>query len=166
MKIIVCVDENFGIGKDNTIPWHLSADLRHFKQVTLGKTVCMGYNTLMSLPGSKPLKDRENVIIWDKNEEIEGCRVVHSKEELLDYIHTLPADEVYITGGASVYRMMLPYCDEVNLTVVEDKYDCDAYFPNLRELDEWKRSYVSETYEENGIRYHYETHVNVNLIGR
>ena len=165
MKIIVCVDENYGIGKDNSIPWHISADMKHFKNTTMGHTVCMGYNTLMSLPGGKPLEGRDNIILWDQEGEIEGCRVVHSKEQLLDAVRDLPTDEVFITGGASVYKMMLPYCDEVILTMVEGVYECDTFFPNLRKLDNWKRRQVSETYEENGIKYHFEIHNNTNLIG-
>ncbi len=159
MRIIVAVDRNFGIGKDNMIPWHISRDLKRFKECTMGKTIVMGYNTLLSLPGSKALKGRNNIVLNPDDVKIPDCTVVHSKEELLETVKDLPGDQVYITGGASIYRLFVNDCDRIELTVVEGDYECDTFFPDLREMPEWKKVCESETFEEDGVRFHYEDYV-------
>ena len=152
MNLIVAVDQNLGIGKSGALLTHLSGDLKYFKEKTLGKTVIMGYNTLLSLPGAKPMKDRDNVILIDKDIDVEGATVCHSIPEVLDAVKDKDPDSVFIIGGASVYRQFLPYCTLAYITEMEAKFDADVFFPPL---DEFTLVSRSEAMEENGLRYRF-----------
>lgn len=130
---ILNADRNFGIGKRNGLLFSLPLDMKYFRETTKGHVVCMGENTLISFPGSKPLKNRTNIVLsQDPTHNYEGVVNVHSFEEFLQTIKEYSKDEdVYIIGGASIYRQTLPYVDEVLLTKVDADGGAEVFFPNL-----------------------------------
>ncbi len=158
MNLIVAIDEKNGIGKNGGLLCHLSADLKHFKETTIGKTVIMGYNTLISLPKSAPLKNRENIVLYEKDIEIEGAKVVHSIDELFAYLKEANITDAFVIGGAMVYETLMPYCDRLYITHIHKSFDADRFFPEIKTA-EWESVDVSETFEENGIAFHYTTYV-------
>lgn len=157
MNLIVAIDEKNGIGKNGGLLCHLSADLKHFKEVTTGKTVIMGYNTLISLPKSAPLKNRTNIVLYEKEVEIEGAVVVHSINELFSYLKENSIDDAFVIGGAMVYATLMPYCKRLYITHIHKSFDADRFFPEIK-ADEWNAVDVGEVLEENGIEFHYVTY--------
>ena len=110
-----------------------------FRQETTGKVVVLGRKTLETFPQGMPLKNRTNIILsTNPNYQVKDAIIVHSKEELLEELKKYNSEDVYIIGGESVYRMMLPYCDVAHVTKIDHEYEADAYFPNLDDMKEWK----------------------------
>ena len=133
VSIIVAVAENGVIGDKNTLLWHISEDLKHFKAVTTGHPVIMGRKTYESL--GRPLPNRTNVVITRQQVEIPGCRVVHSLGEA---VALFPGDdEVFVIGGAQIYAQALPLADRFYLTRVFRAYEGDTRFPAWDE-SEWR----------------------------
>ncbi len=130
ISIIVAMSVNRVIGRDNKLPWHLPADLKHFKQVTLGKPVLMGRKTWESI--GRPLPGRTNIVITrDENLEAPGCVVVHSIDSALQTAGQ--QDEIMVIGGAEFYRQVLPRTDTLYLTRVHGEFEGDTFFPELDE---------------------------------
>lgn len=124
MKAIVATALNGVIGLDNALPWHLPEDLKFFKAMTLGQTLLMGRKTFESLP--KLLPGRKTIILSRKDLSVPGGKVIHSFEELF----SLPIEgELWICGGAQIYALALPYCEELYLTRVKQVVAGDTYFP-------------------------------------
>ena len=156
MKLILAADRNWAIGKDGDLLCHLPGELKYFKEKTVGKTVIMGRGTLESLPGKKPLPKRENIVIsGNPDYAVPGAVVLHSHEELFDYIRDKDSDEVMVLGGGRVYRELLPYCDTCYITRIYDSFDADTWFVNLDEMPEFEIVWQSELQEENGIQYRF-----------
>jgi len=136
LTAIAAMSENYTIGKDNQLPWHLPADLKHFKSITVGHPILMGRKTFDSI--GKPLPNRMNIIMTRDNEfQADGCHVVSSVDEALDCAKNEQVEEVFVIGGAEIYKQLLPQIKRVHLTIVHHEFDGDVYFPKLRE-DEWK----------------------------
>lgn len=149
MNAIVAISENSGIGKDNGLLFHISADLKRFKELTSGHTVIMGRKTLQSLPGGRGLPNRRNIVITrDIDFTAERAEIVHSVDEAL----ALAEEDAFVIGGASIYQAMLPYCDKVYLTKVYADAEADVFFPSLCG---WQVVRRSEMQEENGLRFQY-----------
>lgn len=126
ISIIVAMAENRVIGKDNALPWHLPADLKHFKAMTLGKPIIMGRKTWESLPGKLP--DREHIIVSGNPDYLAAdCIVVHSLDAALAAAGDVP--EIMIVGGVTLYQQALPLADRIYLTLVETEVEGDALFP-------------------------------------
>jgi dihydrofolate reductase len=143
ISIIVAVAENFAIGRNNQLLWHIPADLKRFKKITGGHQVIMGKQTYLSLP-LRPLPNRRNIVITDDPAEFfEGCTTVHSIEEALNLCNE--QQESFIIGGGSVYRQFLPFCNKLYLTLVHKEFEADTFFPKV-DLSEWKLI-VREDYE-------------------
>ena len=139
MNIIVAVDKNWAIGKDNKLLVSIPADMKMFRQETTGKVVVMGRKTLESFPNGLPLKNRTNIVLTgNKDYNVKDAIIVHTVEELLEEIKKYPSEEVYCIGGDSVYKQLLPYCDTAHVTKIDFAYEADSYFPNLDEMAEWK----------------------------
>lgn len=139
MNIIVAVDKNWAIGKDNKLLVSIPADMKMFRQETSGKVVVMGRKTLESFPNGLPLKNRTNIVLTgNKDYKVKDAIVVHTLEEVLKEIEKYPKEEVYCIGGDSVYRQLLPYCDIAYITKIDFAYEADSYFENLDENKEWK----------------------------
>ena len=148
ISLIAAVGKNNVIGIDNRLPWKLSADLKRFRAITSGKPVVMGRKTFESI--GKPLPNRTNIIITrDKNYKADGCVVVHSAEEALNAAKG--SKEIMIIGGEQIFREFLPKAKLIYLTVIEEEFDGNAYFPEY-DKNEWKE--VSrEEHEDDGLKY-------------
>ncbi|MBB6730321.1 dihydrofolate reductase [Cohnella zeiphila] len=133
ITLIAAAGANGVIGAGNALPWKLPAEMAYFKAQTIGKTVLMGRKTFESF-GSRPLKDRANVILSRTMKEApEGCRLVRSAEEA---VSELAGEEIMVIGGAEIYALMLPVADRILLTEIERAYEGDAYFPEFGK-SEW-----------------------------
>lgn len=157
LSIIVAIDQNNGIGKDNLMPWHLSDDLRRFKAITMGHTVIMGRNTWLSLP-FKPLKGRRNIVISTNMPETEGCEIARSIEEA----HNMVANEelAFIMGGARIYQQTIDIADELIVTHIHKAFDgIDTYFPAI-DPTKWEVKEQTEILldENSGLEYQYVTY--------
>ncbi len=132
ISILNC-DINFGIGKKNGLLFNLPLDMKYFRETTKGHVVAMGENTLLSFPGSKPLKNRTNIVLSkDLDHNYEGVVNVHDFQEFINFIKEYGKKEtVFIIGGASIYAQTLPYVDEVYLTKVNADGGAEVFFPNL-----------------------------------
>lgn len=157
MNLIVAIDKNNGIGKNGDLLCHLSADLKHFKEVTTGKTVIMGYNTLISLPKSAPLKNRRNIVLYENDITVEGAEIVHSLDELFELLGDIDNDEYFVIGGAMVYTLLMPYCKKLYITHIDKAFDADRFLPEIK-ADEWRAIEESEPMEEEGIPFRYVTY--------
>ena len=132
----------------------IPADMKMFRQETTGKVVVLGRKTLETFPNGQPLKNRTNIILTTKKDyEVKDAIVVHSIEELLEELKNYPSEDIYIIGGETVYRQMLPYCNVAHVTRIDRKYEADAFFPNLEEEGNWQitaesdeQSYFDTTY--------------------
>lgn len=128
VTIVVAIAENNAIGKDNELLWYLPTDLKHFKTITKGHTIIMGRKTFDSI--GKPLPYRRNIVITrSENLEIGGAEVVHTVDEALALCAA--EDEVFIVGGAEIYKLAMNRTDRIYLTTVHHSYEGDAYFPEI-----------------------------------
>ena len=145
MNLIVAVDKNWAIGKDNKLLVSIPQDMKFFRETTTGKVVVMGRKTLETFPGGQPLKKRTNIVITrDKNYQVKDAIVVYSIDEVLEELKNYDEEEIYVIGGESIYRALLPYCKVAHVTKIDHAYEADTYFPNLDEMEEWKVTGVSE----------------------
>ena len=161
MELIVNVTENWGIGFENRLLVSISADLRRFRQLTEGKTVILGRRTLETFPGGRPLKNRTNIVLTtDRAFQADGAVIVHSAQELFSALRGYPQDALCVIGGASVYRLLLPYCALARVTRTAAKPAADAFFPDLDALESWRIAAASEVMEENGLQFQYVDYVN------
>lgn len=145
MNLIVAVDNNWAIGCKGGLLVRIPGDHKAFRQETAGKVVVFGRKTLQTFPQGMPLAGRTNIILSaNPGCRVKGAVVVHSKEELLEELKKYREEDIYIIGGESVYRMMLPYCQTAHVTKIDHIYEADAYFPNLDESEEWEITADSE----------------------
>ncbi len=149
IRAIVAVDEKWGIGKKNGLLFDLPLDMKFFRETTSGKTVCMGYNTLLSFPNGKPLKNRKNIVICPEGVTGDGFIAVHDMPEMLETISKENGD-VYVIGGAYFYKSMLPYCDEVLVTKVKADGNAEVFFENLDEREDFELKEEGEELQTNG----------------
>jgi len=139
MNLIVAVDSNWAIGNKDALLVRIPNDHKHFREETTGKVVVLGRKTLQTFPQGLPLKNRTNIVLSrDKNFTVKDATVVRSVEELLEELKQYNEDEVYIIGGESIYRQMLPYCDVAHVTKIDHAYEADTYFPNLDADPDWE----------------------------
>ncbi len=146
MKLVVAVDKDWGIGYKGDLLARVRADLLNFRDLTSGKIVILGSNTLATFPGGKALKNRTNIVLHPSEEyHPEYTTVVHSIEHLLEEVNKYNTDDVFVIGGASVYKQMLPYCNTAYVTKFDKSFEKDVYFPNLDEDENWEMVWKSET---------------------
>ncbi len=136
ISIIVAIAENYAIGKKGDLLCHLPADLKHFKEITSGKTVLMGERTFYSLP-KHPLPNRRNIVLTDvAGKTFEGAEAVYSLQDLC--VKVQGEEEAFVIGGGMVYRQMMPIADKLYITHIHHSWDdADTFFPEIKE-DEWK----------------------------
>lgn len=145
MNLIVAVDKNWAIGLGNKLLVSIPADMKFFRQTTTGKVVVMGRKTLESFPGGQPLKNRTNIVITsDPNYKVKDGIVVSSIEEALEELKNYREEDIFVIGGESIYRQMLPHCKTAFVTKIDHAYDADTFFPNLDEMEDWKLTGISE----------------------
>lgn len=149
LSIIAAIGRNNELGKDNQLIWHLPGDLRFFKETTMGKTIVMGHNTFLSLP--RKLVNRHYIVLTSKNIDLgEDIQVYHNMDDMLDGIQSND-EEVFVIGGASVYRQSIDKCDKLYLTEIDAEAEADVYFPTFNHDD--YTGEVIDQQEENGIKY-------------
>lgn len=156
MNLIVAVDENWAIGKDNSLLVSIPADMKFFRQTTTGNVVVMGRKTLESFPNGLPLKNRTNIILSrNPDYQIKDATVVHSVEELLEELKKYEHEQIYVIGGDSIYKLLLPYCETAHVTRIEHAYEADTYFPNLDNEKEWEITGESEEQTYFNLEYRF-----------
>lgn len=153
ISIIVAIAQNFAIGKNNDLLFHLPNDLKRFRQITTRHPVIMGRNTLLSLPKGA-LPNRRNIVITDNPEEkFDRCEMVSSIEEAVEAVKN--EKEAFIIGGGMIYRQFYPIAGKLYLTLVHRDFDADVFFPEI-DYSEWEElSREDHSDEKNGFDYSY-----------
>lgn len=145
MNLIVAVDKNWGIGKNNKLLVSIPSDMKFFRSETNGKVVVMGRKTLESFPNGMPLKNRTNIVLTrDQNYHVKDTIVVHDIPELLEELKKFPDDQIYVIGGGKVYEELLPYCNVAHVTKIDFAFEADTFFPNLDQMEEWEITATSD----------------------
>ena len=170
MNLVVAVDNEWGIGNKGELLARVKGDLLNFRNITQGKTVVYGYNTLATFPNGKGLKNRKNIVMTRKQDFCgENLTVAHSIEELLQIIEKENIKDVFVIGGESIYRQLLPYCNLAYVTKFLASFEKDAFMPNLDEMSEWscvessEAMYsTSETDSVNGMEYRFYVYKRTN----
>ncbi len=167
MQAIVNVNENWGIGRNGDLLVYIPEDMRFFRETTAGRTVIMGRKTLESFPGGRPLKNRTNIVltrdasrILVSGEEDRKLAVLEDLYALADYIREIPSLDVFVIGGESIYRQLLPYCERCLVTKNDCTKEPDSWFPDLDAMDNWHCTEESELREFEGTRFRFTVYEN------
>lgn len=161
MRLIVAVDKNWAIGKDNKLMWSIPADMKFFRETTKGNIIIMGRKTLESFPQGQPLKNRVNIVITrNPDYKVKGAVVVHSVKEAIEEA-AKHEGEPYVIGGESIYRAMLEYCDAALVTKIDHAFDADTYFPDLDADEGWEMTKISEEQTCFNLEYYFTVYERV-----
>ena len=153
ISLMWAMDNNHVIGYNNQLPWHLPEDLKFFKSTTMGHPIAMGRKTWDSI--GRPLPGRENIVITRNPEFLcEGCTVLNSVEALLEYSRQ-KADEIFVIGGAEIFKLILPDADKLYLTRIYDEFKGDTFFPELN-MEEWSLLSREQGIKDEKNPYDYE----------
>ena len=136
LSIIVAIANKNVIGKDNKLIWHIPEDLKHFKEITTGHKIIMGRKTFESL--GKPLPNRKHIILcndMEMNIDDENIEVLEDISKLDKYIES--DEECFVIGGATIYKLLMPYSNKMYITKIDQDFEGDVYFPEISE-EEWK----------------------------
>lgn len=156
MKIILAVDENWGIGKGNEMLFHLSTDLKHFKEETIHNIVIMGRNTYESMGSG--LTDRENIVLSRNTDyRLDDAKVFNDYKEVLSFVENSP-NEAYVIGGSQTVDIFLPFCNEAIITKIYASRDADTYLHNFDKDNNFEIINKSGINKENGIKFEYITY--------
>lgn len=161
MTVIVAVDKNFAIGKDNGLLARLPEDMKFFKEKTIGNAVVMGSKTYMSFP-KRPLPERENLVITSQPEKYPEVKTFTSIEDFLSYAEK-SEKEIYVCGGGMIYKELLPYCEKALVTKIDYIFEGDTFFPDIDKLPEWRLTEESEPVETNGYTIRFTTYENTSV---
>ena len=154
-KLIASADRNWGIGNGNRLLVQIPSDMKRFREMTVGQIVVMGRKTLESLPGGCVLEGRKNVVLTaNPSYQVKNGLVFHEAEEMVQYLKQ-QEEEVYVFGGASLYRQLLSLCDTAYVTRIDHAYVCDAYFPDLDRDADWELVSESEEYTYFDLEYRF-----------
>ena len=153
IAIIVAIAQNFAIGKNNDLLFHLPTDLKRFKKITSGHAVIMGKRTLFSLPNG-PLPNRRNIVISDvPGETFEGCETVYSIDQAVEAVQN--EQEAFVIGGGMIYRQFYPLAGKLYLTMAHRDFEADTFFPEIN-FDEWRVVNCEDLFDEkNNFDYSY-----------
>ncbi|MEE3362525.1 MAG: dihydrofolate reductase [Anaerovoracaceae bacterium] len=156
MQAIVAVDKNWGIGNGGKLLARFPGDMKFFRDKTVGKSIVVGRKTLESFPDGKPLPDRNNIVLTGNEAyAVDGCTVCCGKETLLRFLEAFPRDDIFVCGGESVYRELLPEIDSVWVTKIDHEYEADRHFPDLDADSDFEITWKSETLRHKGIKYRF-----------
>lgn len=161
MNIIVAVDSKWGIGRNNGLLFNIPEDMNYFRTMTKNKVVCMGYNTLLSLPDAAPLKNRINIVLAPQGVEREDLIVVYSLNELFTALENYDDDDVFVIGGGMFYKTMLPYVKNVYVTEVYSDGKATVFFENLSENSDYLKTYLSEIKSYKDIKFRFVLYENL-----
>ncbi|MCL2035195.1 MAG: dihydrofolate reductase [Oscillospiraceae bacterium] len=165
MKMIFSADNNWGIGCGNKLLFNVKGDMDYFKKRTTGKVVIMGLKTLESLPGGKPLKNRLNVVLADdKNYSVQDAVVCYSLDELFETLKAYDDDDLFVIGGESVYRLLMPYCDTAYITRFLAVRPADRFMPDFDGLESWKLTESSGEIYEDGVSYRFDVYTQTKIL--
>jgi dihydrofolate reductase len=156
ISFIVAADENNLIGKNNQLPWHLPDDMKYFKNQTWGMTVIMGRKSLESL--GKPLQGRKNIVVTrNRDWKPDGAEVAHSIDEAIEKAKGTGAKEIFIIGGAEIFKAAMPVADRIYLTRIHHRFEGDVYFPEVSP-GEWNlvKSHFRDSDEKNKYPHTFE----------
>jgi len=157
ISLIVAMDSKGVIGKNNQLPWHLPADLKYFKEVTTGHPIVMGRKTRDSI--GRNLPNRENVIITrDRNYECNGCTILHSIDELKAWSNSHNDIEIFIIGGAEIFKETMDIIDRLYITLIEEEFDGDTYFPTV-DLEKWNLIKKQKGIQDSKNTYNYNFYI-------
>ena len=162
MKAILHVDKEWGIGKNNELMFSIPADMKFFRETTINNVVVMGNNTLKSFPNGLPLKNRVNIVL-SRTASRNDCVIVKSLSDLFEELKKYDTNNVFVIGGASIYKELLPYCNEVLVTKVDAIGGADTFFENLDNKNDFELVFESEQVETNGYTIRFTTYQNKNL---
>lgn len=162
MKLIVVADKNWAIGCQNDLLYDLPYDLSvNFRGKTLNKVIVVGSNTLKSFPKGKALKNRTNVVLCNTGEVFENCVMTKTVAELFQALSNYNDDDIFVCGGASIYKLLYPYCDEAIITKVDAQtLNATAFMVNLDEEKGWSLKEQSEPIIDNGYTIRFCTYIN------
>ena len=148
ISIIAAIGRNRELGRGNQLIWHIKEDLKNFKNLTMGKYIIMGKNTYESLP--KHLEGRKYIVLSSSLSNIENGLLFNDFNKLLEFVKDLD-EEVMVIGGASIYKLFLPYANKLYLTLIDSEAKADVYFPEF-DKDNYKCNVVSNN-EVDGLKY-------------
>ena len=151
MELIAAVYDDWGIGAGGTQPVALAADRKFFRETTKGATVIVGRRTVEDFPGQKPLPGRKNIVLSRSTVQLPGFTVCADAEQALDNVKE--DQRVFVIGGGSVYRQLLPYCDRAYITKVHAQVTSDTFIPDLDLDPQWQLEEILHSGEEDGIPY-------------
>jgi dihydrofolate reductase len=159
--LIASADRNWGLGKDNKLLKRIPEDLKRFSELTRGNAIIVGRKTLESFKDKKPLPDRINIVLTkDKNYYCEGAVIINSIEELFNEIEKINK-KVFVCGGATIYKQLLPYCESALITQIDEEYEADTYLVNLEENSNWTKTDVGDWQESHAeVRFRYVEYIN------
>lgn len=160
MKAILSADLSWCIGKDGGLLFHVPEDMKFFKNTTIGHTVVMGRRTFESLPGKKPLPGRRNIVLSSSVKNIDGAETAANISELMGLISS-DIDDVFVMGGANVYKQLLKYCDKAYVTRFLAEGNGDVFFPNLDSNAAWQLEYESDVRSFDGLDFKFTTYKNL-----
>lgn len=158
VSLVVAMDKQRGVGKNNDLPWHLPADMRFFKETTTGHVVVMGRKNYESIPERfRPLPNRENAVLTrNKDYQAPGCTVFHSLEECMENYKNETERTVFIIGGGEIFKQALDsgIVDEMYITHIDKSYECDVFFPDFdHSLWEKEQVFYHEMDEKNPANF-------------
>ncbi len=153
ISIIAAIAQNGIIGNNNKLIWHISEDLKRFKKLTSGNPIIMGRKTYESLP-IKPLPNRKNIILTRQNKTYEGAYTAKNIEEALKLCDA--KSEIFICGGAEIYKLFLPSADKMYLTIVHRNYEGDTYFPEI-DYSGWQK--IQDEKHTGALNYSFKTYI-------
>lgn len=153
ISLLVAMDKNNVIGYKNDLPWHLPRDLKYFKEKTTGHTIIMGRKTFESI--GRPLPNRRNIVVTrNKTFVQEGVEVIHDLATIWQLNDESPREELFIIGGAELYRQALPHADRLYITKIEETFEGDTYFPTFSEA-EWELTKKEQGIQDENNPYEY-----------
>ena len=167
MNLIAAVDRNWALGRQDELLFRIRADLRRFKQITQGNIVICGRKTVQTFPGSKPLAGRVNIVMSRQLDlKIEDALICRDLTSLFTQLNRLygegyDSSQIFVIGGASVYRLLMKYCNRAFITYIHSSVeDADCNLPDFNDLANWSLQDTSELFSENGIDFEYRTYIN------
>lgn len=162
LNLIVAVDSNWNIGNNGDLLISIPEDMKFFRTTTSNKTVVMGRKTLESFPNQKPLKNRKNIVLTNNmSYVVDGAIVIHNIDELKELLKEEREEDVFVIGGSSIYKQLLPFCSTAYVTKIFKTFDADSDFPNLDQRKDWALVEKSEEKEYDGIKYRFDKYIKV-----
>ncbi len=160
MNLIVVVDNQWGIGKNNGLLFSLKKDMAFFREKTTGKVVVMGANTFDSFPNGA-LSNRTNVVLDDQGREHDGAITVTNLDYLFELLKNYDTNDVFVIGGATVYKLLLDKCKLAFVTKVHACGDAQVFFPNLDDRFEWQLAEIGQDIQDGDYTITFCTYVNI-----